>query len=171
MLLRRGNPEGFHDLPPLATLCLLGLDEAYTLRAKDRRLNASGGFSPCESDTPHAPGRTDCHNRGGRAVSRPPPAAGNPSIIPAQRDRVAATLSKIFLKILPLVLSRTSEPPQTEIMAGDNDRAGPLPNWDIDISPAAPYAPLTDSKTRPPSERLGRRRRGNAVSIPEAVNS
>ncbi|GBP94024.1 hypothetical protein EVAR_70028_1 [Eumeta japonica] len=61
--LRRGNPEGFQRLfAPLALLCLPApLDEvikAFELTADAIMLQ--GVFSPCESDTPRAPGRTDC---------------------------------------------------------------------------------------------------------------
>ncbi|GBP79849.1 hypothetical protein EVAR_89288_1 [Eumeta japonica] len=62
-LLCRGNPEGFQRFfAPLAPLChLTASDEAvkaYGLTAG--AVMFQGVFSPCESDTPRAPGRTDC---------------------------------------------------------------------------------------------------------------
>ncbi|GBP57143.1 hypothetical protein EVAR_33386_1 [Eumeta japonica] len=63
MLLCCGNPEEFQRFfAPLTPLCLLAASneavKAYGLTAG--ALVFQGVFSPCESDTPRAPGSTDC---------------------------------------------------------------------------------------------------------------
>ncbi|GBP73875.1 hypothetical protein EVAR_82704_1 [Eumeta japonica] len=62
MLLRRGNPEKFHELRAVGTPCAFWplRRSLHSLRAKwAGALMLQKVFSPCESDTLRAPGCTD----------------------------------------------------------------------------------------------------------------